>query len=114
MSAPARKPERGGVTTTSRQQWWRIQDLNLRPLACDSSALPTELVVHAWESTGLLIARRPVAEGQVGREHEAAFFVVPADDLEQQIGGPDVGGEVVKLVNDEQAAGAVVAEEARR
>ena len=36
----------GGIVTTE-VDWWTMQDLNLRPLACEASALPTELIVRA-------------------------------------------------------------------
>ena len=31
--------------------WWTMQDLNLRPPACEAGALPTELIVRPVEST---------------------------------------------------------------
>jgi hypothetical protein len=30
-----------------KMSWWTMQDLNLRPLACEASALPAELIVRA-------------------------------------------------------------------
>ena len=30
-----------------RFEWWTMQDLNLRPPACEAGALPTELIVQA-------------------------------------------------------------------
>ena len=30
-----------------RLKWWTMQDLNLRPPACEAGALPTELIVQA-------------------------------------------------------------------
>ena len=33
----------------SSTQWWTMQDLNLRPPACEAGALPTELIVRAPE-----------------------------------------------------------------
>ena len=38
---------------SSRFPWWTMQDLNLRPLACEASALPTELIVRGWKVTYL-------------------------------------------------------------
>jgi hypothetical protein len=29
-----------------REEWWAIKDLNLGPLACEASALTTELIAH--------------------------------------------------------------------
>ena len=49
-SASAVPPLRLGVTITLKysiytqnQQWWAVEDLNLGPLACEASALTTEL-----------------------------------------------------------------------
>src|ERR1044071_3127438 len=36
-----------------------MQDLNLRPLACEASALPTELIVRASEVTHVRDRRQP-------------------------------------------------------
>lgn len=32
--------------------WWRQQNSNLRPLACEASALPAELCLHITRSEG--------------------------------------------------------------
>jgi hypothetical protein len=37
---------RGGFTGTGRRAWWAMKDLNLRPLACEASALTTELIAR--------------------------------------------------------------------
>ena len=52
-------------------------------------------------------------EGQVGREHETLPFVPSADDLEEEVGGAGVVGEVPELVEDQEAPLAVVVEPAR-
>src|SRR3989442_6887901 len=52
--------------------------------------------------------RRPLAERQVGGEHEALAFVAAADDLKEEVGGPRVLGQVADLVDDEDGALAVV------
>ena len=36
-----------------------MQDLNLRPPACEAGALPTELIVRVGKSTGLQHSRQP-------------------------------------------------------
>ena len=41
---PSETPPRDSST-----QWWTMQDLNLRPPACEAGALPTELIVRAPE-----------------------------------------------------------------
>ena len=46
----------------------------------------------------------PLAEGEVGREHEAAAFVAAADDLKQEVGVARVVGQVANLVDAEQRA----------
>ena len=36
-------PAKGGTLpgmVSLKTQWWAVQDLNLRPLACEASALP--------------------------------------------------------------------------
>jgi hypothetical protein len=57
---------------------------------------------------------RPVAEWQVCGEHETAFFVTAGDDLEEEIGGARVVGEMPDLVDQEQTAGGVVGEAPRK
>src|SRR2546425_3717345 len=52
--------------------------------------------------------RRPLAERQVGGEHEALAFVAAADDLKEEGGGPRVVGQVADLVDDEEGALGVV------
>jgi len=42
---------------------------------------------------------RPVAEGQVGRYHETAFFIPAADDLKEEIGSAGVVGEIADLID---------------
>jgi hypothetical protein len=39
--------------------WWTMQDLNLRPPACEAGALPTELIVRAWNPNDLGATRQP-------------------------------------------------------
>src|SRR2546422_7680407 len=56
--------------------------------------------------------RRPLAERQVGGEHEALAFVAAADDLKEEVGGPRVVGQVADLVDDEEGALAVVVQPA--
>ena len=41
---------------------------------------------------------RPVGEGQVGGEGETLLLVAPADDLEEQVGGACVVGQIAELV----------------
>src|SRR5262249_10478377 len=59
----------------SLKRWWTMQDLNLRPPACEAGALPTELIVRAHDSTvgaaqvnpaRLAAARRPRRERTMG------------------------------------------------
>src|SRR5947209_3062619 len=56
--------------------------------------------------------RRPLAERQVGGEHEALALVAAADDLKEEVGGARVVGQVADLVDDEEAALAVVVQPA--
>jgi hypothetical protein len=46
----------------------------------------------------------------MGGQDQAAPFVAPADDLEEEVGGAGLVGQVPDLVDDEQAAGRVVVE----
>jgi hypothetical protein len=45
---------------------------------------------------------RPVGEGQIGREHQAFAFIPAADDLEEEVGGAAVVGEVAQLIKDQE------------
>ena len=55
----------------------------------------------------------PIAEGKVGGQDETAALVALADDLEEQIGGAGIVGEVADFVDDQQTAGGIVAESVR-
>src|SRR3989442_14747751 len=51
--------------------------------------------------------RRPLAERQVGGEHEALAFVAAAGDLEEEGGGPRAGGQESDSVQEGGGALAV-------
>jgi hypothetical protein len=53
---------------------------------------------------------RPVGEGQIGGEGETFPLVPAADDLEEEVRGAGVIGEVAKLVKDQEPALAIVVE----
>ena len=54
----------------------------------------------------------PVLEGEVGGDEQGAVLVAAADELEEEVGGAGVVGEVAELVDDEQRGPRVVAEPA--
>ena len=54
----------------------------------------------------------PLLEGQVGGEEQGAVLVTAADELEEEVGGARVVGEVSDLVDDEQCGPGVVTESA--
>src|SRR5262245_56494201 len=41
------RPDSQSPHPSRGEQWWTMQDLNLRPPACEAGALPTELIVRA-------------------------------------------------------------------
>jgi hypothetical protein len=43
---PTEGPARGKTLWHTRERWWSRRDLNPRPLRCERSALPTELLPH--------------------------------------------------------------------
>jgi hypothetical protein len=51
---------------------------------------------------------RPIAEGQVGREHDALLFVAARDDLKEQVGVAVVESEIADFVEDQQSVLCVV------
>ena len=44
----------------------------------------------------------PVLEGQIGGDEQGAVLVAAADELEEQVGGPCVVGEISQFVAHEQ------------
>ena len=46
-----------------RRRWWAIEDLNLGPLACEASALTTELIAR--------LSRRPAAVIRISARSDA-------------------------------------------
>ena len=52
----------------------------------------------------------PLLEGQVGGEEQGAVLVAAADELEEEVGGAGVVGEVSDLIDDEQSGPGVVTE----
>ena len=54
----------------------------------------------------------PVLEGQVGSDEQGAVLVAAADELEEEVGGASVVGEVSELIDHEQRGAGVVAEAA--
>jgi hypothetical protein len=46
------------ASVTMRKIWWTMQDLNLRPPACEAGALPTELIVRACDLRYLRVIRQ--------------------------------------------------------
>ena len=54
----------------------------------------------------------PVLEGQVGGDEQGAVLVAAADELEEEVGGASVVGEVSELIDHEQRGAGVVAEAA--
>jgi hypothetical protein len=73
-----------------------------------------EAVDERDRTAGVREDGRPVTEGQVGGEHETAFFVAARDDLEEQVGGAGVVGQISDLVDHEEPAGSVVVEAPRQ
>ena len=54
----------------------------------------------------------PALEWQVGGDQQGAVLVAAADELEDQVGGACVVGEVSELIDDEQRRPRVVAQAA--
>ena len=50
--------------------------------------------------------RVPVAEGEIGREHDRLLLVAARDDLEEEVGGVRVVGEVADLVDGQHVRAA--------
>ncbi len=44
----------------------------------------------------------PLFEGRIRRDHDRLLFVAAADDLEEQVGGVGVIGEIANLVDGEE------------
>ena len=66
------------------------------PFDRDDLGVVDEAVDEGDRAAGVGEDGRPVGEGQIGREHETLSFVPAADDLEEQVGGAGVVGEVAR------------------
>ncbi len=48
----------------------------------------------------------PAAEGQVGGDHDGGLLVAGGDELEEEVGGVGVEGDVADFVNDDELVAA--------
>jgi hypothetical protein len=74
---------------------------------------PHQAVDERDGAAGIGEEGRPVGEGQVGRQHQTLAFIPSADDLKEEVGGAGIVGEIPELVQDQEAALAVVVEPTR-
>ena len=61
-----------------------------------------EAIDESAEAGGILEDSAPLLVGEVGGEDDRAQLVAAADNVEEQVGGAAVAGDVAELVEDEQ------------
>ena len=104
FAIPVPEPPTGGGPNQGRRV---STDLRLRSNGRDDLGVVDEAIDERDGTARVGEDGRPVGECQVCREDQAFPFVAPADDLEEQVGGARVVGQIAQLVEHQESALAV-------